>query len=69
MASQNGDVSADLVVAISMFALRPAASVQAMAAAIRDAKFVDFPNSHLAALESPALMGPMLISFFNDQGL
>lgn len=76
MAGQSGDVSADLskvqcpslVVATSMFGLRPAATVKAIADAMPKATFIDLPTGHLAALESPELVGPMLVKFLSEVG-
>lgn len=76
MISQNGDVSADLpkitcptlVVATSLFPLGPAANIKLIADAIANARFIDLPTGHLAALESPEMVAPMLTKFFTDVG-
>lgn len=76
MISQNGDVSADLpkiscptlVVATSLFPLGPAANIKPIADAIANARFIDLPTGHLAALESPEMVVPMLVKFFSEIG-
>lgn len=66
-ADQTEDLKAvrcpSLVVATALFALRKPESIAAIAAVIPGARFQALQTGHLAALESPELVGPLLRDF------
>ena len=76
MVARDGDASRDtsavrcptLVAATALFALGSPARIKADADAIAGAQFVVLQTGHLAALESPQLVAPMLLQFFRRTG-